>query len=215
LLNVAQPAVRLLGRIKHGLGPWSWKGFSRVAPLPTIASVWSTRWKATQSRLAELELILKEDGAPVIRGGDFDSWDLSISGGLFGTVRAVAMVEEHGDGKQLLRLRALPKAPNLITAIFLTLLGVAGLAILNHAVVTGTLLTFMGSIIGLLSYKDCALAMSQWHDAVNSYVRRDDSLRTVPRIASVAVSSQRIQFSNETVRPGRNKEITTRLFRNA
>jgi len=189
LLTIVQPAIRLVGRIQYGLGPWSWKGFSRVAPLPTIASVWSTQWKAIQSHLGELELILKEHGAVVHRGGDFDSWDLSISGGLFGMARAVAMVEEHGDGKQLFRLRASPKISNVVIAIFLALLNVAGLAIVDHALVAGALLALMGSTIGLLSYKDCALAVSQWHDAVDSYVRRDQCLHIVPRRASVGNTS--------------------------
>ena len=25
--HLVQPAARLLGRIQHGMGPWSWKGF--------------------------------------------------------------------------------------------------------------------------------------------------------------------------------------------
>ena len=47
----------------------------------------------------------------VKRGGDFDRWDLEVRGGLFGYIRAVGMIEEHGAGKQLFRLRAWPRIP--------------------------------------------------------------------------------------------------------
>ena len=49
--------------------------------------------------------------AAVKRGGDFDRWDLEVRGGLLGCIRAVAMIEEHGAGKQLFRLRAWPQIP--------------------------------------------------------------------------------------------------------
>jgi hypothetical protein len=61
------------------------------------------------------------------KGGDFDRWDLSVSGGLFGSVRALAMVEEHGGGKQVFRLRAWHKAS---TSALWFLLAICALAVL-------------------------------------------------------------------------------------
>jgi hypothetical protein len=174
-LHLVQPAARLLGRVQHGMGPWSWKGSTRILPLPTVVSLWTTRWQAIEMHLSALESILKEAG-PVIRGGDFDRWDLSIPGGLFGTVPVVAMVEEHGNGKQLCRFRAWPKSPKAVIAILLAIISAAGLATVSHAVIAGGLLALTGFIVGLLIYKDCALAMSQWQDALDCYLRRNPSL---------------------------------------
>ena len=109
--HLVQPAARLLGRVQHGLGPWNWRNIVRVVPLPTIHSIWSEQWVAIESRLSQLDAILKESGAATVLGGNFDRWDFSIHGGLFGTIRVVAMVEEHGNGRQLFRLRAWPKPP--------------------------------------------------------------------------------------------------------
>ena len=44
LFHLVQPAARLLGRVQHGLGPWNWRGFVRVVPLPTVHSIWSEQW---------------------------------------------------------------------------------------------------------------------------------------------------------------------------
>jgi hypothetical protein len=142
--------------------------------------LWTTRWQAIESRLFTLESILKEAG-PVIRGSDFDRWDLSIPGGLFGNVGVTAMVEEHGDGKQLCRFRSRPNSPNVVIAIFLGLMTAAGLAVVGHAAVAGGLLALTGSMVGLLIYKDCALAMRQWRDAIECYLRRDDTLCMLPK----------------------------------
>jgi GT2 family glycosyltransferase len=178
-LHLVQPAARLLGRVQHGMGPWSWKGFTLMLPLPTVVSVWATQWQAIESRLSTLESILKEAG-PVIRGGDFDRWDLSIPGGLFGTIRVIAMVEEHGRGKQLCRFRSWPKFPNVAIAVFLALIIAAGLGTVSHAAVAVGLLALTAGVVGLLIYVDCVFAMRQWRDAVECYVRRDDSLCMLP-----------------------------------
>ena len=111
MFHLVQPAARLVGRIQHGLGPWSWKGFIPVIPVPKTWAFWSEHWQATETRLSKIEQILQSSGAAVIRGGDFDSWDLTVHGGLFGSIRSLAMVEEHGGGKQLFRLRAYPTVP--------------------------------------------------------------------------------------------------------
>jgi GT2 family glycosyltransferase len=179
-LHLVQPAARLFGRVQHGMGPWSWKGITRILPLPTIVSLWTTRWQPIESRLSTLASILKGTGAPIVRGGDFDRWDLSILGGLFGTIRVIAMVEEHGKGKQLCRFRTWPKTPNSVIAIFVALMIAAGLAVVSHAAVAAGLLALVGCVVGLLIYKDCVFAMKQWRDAVKCYVSRDDSLHMFP-----------------------------------
>src|SRR4029450_8933290 len=96
-LHLIQPAVRLLGRVQHGLGPWKWRDLVAVIPLPTVHSIWSERCAPIESRLSQLNTILKESGAAIVLGGDFDRWDFTIHGGLFGAIRLVAMVEEHGN----------------------------------------------------------------------------------------------------------------------
>ena len=42
------------------------------------------------------------------RGGNFDRWDLEVRCGLLSCVRLLLTIEEHGAGKQLIRLRVKP-----------------------------------------------------------------------------------------------------------
>jgi GT2 family glycosyltransferase len=200
-LHLVQPAARLLGRVRHGLGPWSWRSFVRATPLPSVHCLWSERWDAVESRLSQLDAILKESGAVVVPGGDFDSWDFSVRGGLFGTIRIVAMVEEHGNGRQLCRFRTWPKPPATALAGLLALVILAGLAGLDHAWVAGTSLGVTAGALGLLIYADCAIAMSHWRDAVDNYLRRNSSLRVVAPTSSAAVHSDRASAISETDRP--------------
>jgi hypothetical protein len=183
-LHVVQPAARLLGRIQHGIGPWSWRGLKGIAPLPPVVSLWSTRWEPTESRLAQLKANLGELGATVSPGGNFDDWDLWIAGGLFGGIRVVAMVEEHGDGKQLFRLRTWPKIPGACLVIEFALMIAAGLAFLDSAAVASAGLAAMGSAVGFLMYTDCAFATSEWSEAVHRCATRDNSLHIIPQSAS-------------------------------
>jgi O-antigen biosynthesis protein len=180
--HVAQPAARLLGRVQHGLGPWNWS-FVRVVPRSSVYCLWSERWDAIESRLAQLDAILRKSGAAVLPGGDFDSWDFSIQGGLFGTIRVVAMVEEHGDGRQLCRFRAWPKPPAAALMVLFALVTLAGLAGLDHAWVASASLGLTAGALGLLIFADCAIAMRYLRDAMDKYLRHNGSLRVGNRMA--------------------------------
>jgi GT2 family glycosyltransferase len=173
--HLVQPAARLLGRVQHGLGPWNWRSFVRVVPRSRIYCLWSERWDAIESRLSQLNAILKKSGAPVLPGGDFDSWDFSIQGGLFGTIRVLAMVEEHGDGRQLCRFQAWPKPPAAALMVLFALVILAGLAGLDHAWVASASLGLTAGALGLLIFADCAIAMGYVRDAMDKYLRRNAS----------------------------------------
>src|SRR5262245_43917682 len=172
-LHVIQPGARLLGRIQHGMGPWNFQGFSRFVSLWTTVSLWSVRWEPIEARLSKLASILREAKAPVASGGDYDKWDLSVSGGLFGAIRVLAMVEEHGSGQQLCRFRAWPQVPATALAILVVLITIAGLAGLDRAAFAGSMLALAAGTLGFRIYSDCALAMSQWRAAIKTYVRRN------------------------------------------
>jgi O-antigen biosynthesis protein len=108
-LHMAQPLARLWGRINHGLTPWRSNGVRTWAtPLPQVFLLWSEGWHSPEDWLHTLEQALGAQAAVVTRGGDFDDWDLEIRGGLLGGMHTRLAVEEHGAGKQLLRLGVWP-----------------------------------------------------------------------------------------------------------
>ncbi len=109
-LHLLQPLARLIGRLRHGLTPWRLRGTTGLAfPWRRNLSIWSEDWKAPQLLLENLEAAIRKRGASVLRGNDYERWDLHIHAGLFGGLRALAVVEEHGAGAQLFRLRIWPR----------------------------------------------------------------------------------------------------------
>ncbi len=122
-----QPVARLTGRLSRGLNPWRMRFPCGLdIPIPREFAIWSEKWRSADDRLMELEASLKSEGLCVQRGGDFDRWDLSLRSGVFGSIRLRLAIEEHGGGKQLVRLRTWPVFPRiyLVVVTMLVVLGV-------------------------------------------------------------------------------------------
>ncbi len=168
-LHLIQPLARLVGRLRHGLTPWR-RRCAVVAAFPKRRSlkIWHEQWQAPEERLTSIEAKLHDQGAVVVRGGDYDRWDLEIRGGLFGSVRAQMAVEEHGAGKQLVRYRHLPKISSLglgliIVPSFLSIAAAIDQAWIPSAVFGTVALGFAIRAIG-----DCAAAAGSWGAALKN-----------------------------------------------
>lgn len=110
LLHFLQPAARLCGRLQFGLTPWRSRAVKKpVWPWPRSLQIWSeANWESAEQRLKTFEDCLRGRGATVMRGGEFDRWDLEVRGGLLGSARLLMVIEEHGRGRQYIRLRVWP-----------------------------------------------------------------------------------------------------------
>ena len=104
--------------------------------------------------------MLQLHGVMVLRGGPFDRWDLDVRTGMFGGIRLLTAIEEHGSGKQVFRVRVWPHSPprGVGFSLIFALLGLA--AAINGAwlpllVLSGPALFFL---IGMLG--QCASAMA-------------------------------------------------------
>jgi GT2 family glycosyltransferase len=168
-LHLMQPAARLIGRIAHGLRPWQLSGLRHGAARVLVRTIWCEKWHSTEHRLAELEAILRRLGAVVERGGHFDSWDLNIRGGVVGSVRALAMVEEHGGGRQLFRVRAWPTVSMLGFLIPVSFTVLAIFTALDGAWVAASVVSVGALALALSACADCATAMKMWSQAVGEY----------------------------------------------
>jgi O-antigen biosynthesis protein len=158
-LHQLQPLARLVGRSHYGLTPWRRRKTPYLAlPRPRTASIWSERWQSAVDRLAFLEEVLRVQGAIIRRGGDYDRWDLEIRGGLFGFVRARMALEEHGEGKQMIRYRSWPLfSPVAYVSTFLFAL-LALLAALDQALVASAILGLIAVLLAVRAFEDCAAA---------------------------------------------------------
>jgi hypothetical protein len=167
-MHLMQPAARLIGRIQHGLTPWRRRGRSMRVSLAGQRILWSERWFPSEAWIARLEAAAREQGAIVMRGGDFDPWDLQFRGGAFGSARARIVTEEHGGGKQLLRLRARTHVsrPALVSTLALALL--ATLAFADGAWIATGVLATLAAIFAILMVRDCTASRGTWAHAVET-----------------------------------------------
>jgi GT2 family glycosyltransferase len=111
LLFGLQPLARLAGRLRNGLSPWRRRRRpGATLPHPRVVTIWSESWRDPQQRIQELHDALAGSGGFVRSGGPFDRWDLDLRAAPLGGVKIRAAVEEHGDGRQLVRVKIWPRA---------------------------------------------------------------------------------------------------------
>jgi hypothetical protein len=166
LLHLMQPLARLIGRIQHGLTPWRRRGAERGPLWSRDQTVWSERWRTPEAWVAALESALVARGCAVGRGGDCDRFDLQVRGGPLGAVRGLVAVEEHGAGKQLVRLRARPRPGGLAIALTGVFAGLAFLARADSAWVATAVLAAVTLVLVAQTLVDVAVAAACWQRAV-------------------------------------------------
>jgi hypothetical protein len=154
--------------LKHGLTPWRRRGVLAKSDLPAQNSLWSETWKPPEQWIAEMEAALRDAGAVVAHGGNWDEWDLSIRGGLFGGINVLVAVEEHGTGRQLLRFKTRPRVPLLALLTLGGLAILAGLAAASAPWLPPALGLGVATIVlARAAIIDCDTARRQWNAAVN------------------------------------------------
>ncbi|MGE5408406.1 MAG: glycosyltransferase, partial [Syntrophothermus sp.] len=109
LLFLTQPVARLGGRLRNGLSPWRRRARPQLVwPRPRTLESWSQSWFPPEGRIQACQDALAAAGGLVRSGGPFDRWDLAVRVGPLGGVRIRWLVEEHGAGRQLSRVRLWP-----------------------------------------------------------------------------------------------------------
>ena len=159
VLHLLQPLARLRGRIAEGLTPWSGRspaGFR--SPRTAIVELWCEQWEACESRLQRVENVLRNSKLIVYRGSDFDRWDLEVRGGLLGGARLLTGVEEHGAGKQLVRVKIWSRVswPVYPVAGFFVVMG--SLALVEGSSWVGKGLLLIAGIVAAQALSECGVA---------------------------------------------------------
>jgi GT2 family glycosyltransferase len=147
LLHLMQPVARLRGRIGYGLSLWRLRG-GRTWRLPVVARCarWTEDWATCEARLEAIERSLKAQRAAVLRGGDFDLWDLELRPGVLASARLLLGVEEHGGGRQLLRFKVWPHVSRAGPLLIVAFAGLGVAAFLDGSPVVAIIL---GAVAGV------------------------------------------------------------------
>ncbi len=178
VLHLLQPIARLSGRLIHGLTPWRRRGLQRLSvPWPRVNSFWSENWQAAEGRLESLEKTLRKSGVILRRGGNFDRWDLEVRGGLFGRIRLRMALEEHGSGKQVIRLRSWPKLSPVGIALTVVFGFIAIFAAIDQAFFVSAILGGIAGFILFRSIGDCAIATYSYLHGIKEHFDYKDFIQ--------------------------------------
>jgi len=156
-MYIAQPLARLRGRMR----PPSWRPATPPAaavPRRCTAAIWSEEWRAAEDRLGDIERAARADGAPIFCGSTWDRWDLHLRAGLLGGARLRMGLEEHGAGRQFVRLRITPHVPIAALVIGAALVTVTVAAALAHAWVATGLIGIVSAALGGAVLWECGVA---------------------------------------------------------
>lgn len=169
LLHLMQPVARLIGRLRHGLTPWRKRtgvAAGKHASANMVRQVWSETWRSPEDWLGSILNSLQTAKVPVNPGGDFDSWDLQVQGGLLGRARLLLAIEEHGAGRQLLRFRIFHRTTLHVKllAMILALLSLA--AALAAAWIASGVLSCLALVLAARSNYESRLAATALRDQV-------------------------------------------------
>jgi len=140
--------ARLRGRIHFGLSPWRLR--ARVGwsvPVPDQTATWCRQWRSPEDRIRRIWEKLRSQGVFTSSGGDFDSWELEARGGLLGSARLRAGIEELGGGCQMVRFRISPRFSGIGLGVAAILLGLAALAHLDDSNVGALVLGAAGALL--------------------------------------------------------------------
>ena len=166
LLHLMQPLARLIGRLQHGLTPWRRAPGEWIAPRPFVRGAWRERWRPPEQWLSDIERRLRQAGAPVRAGGDYDRWDLETRRGLLGGARVRLALEEHGGGRQLARWRAWPRPSTAAVATVAALGALAVLALLDRGWVAAAALAALDGLLAWRIARDCGAALASLERAL-------------------------------------------------
>ncbi len=168
LLHVVQPLARLRGRLHGGLTPWRRRRPAGwTVPLPRRAAFWSERWRGYDAWVRCVESSLRDLGTAVVHGGDFDRFDLEVRGGMLGGARLLLAVEEHGAGRQLVRVRTSPRcSPSWLGLTALLVLLGAG-ALFDGAWAVTAVLGAVAALLATRAAGECAAASAAARRAVD------------------------------------------------
>ena len=160
-LHLLQPLARLAGRIRGGLSPWRRRRreVAPAVPLPRTISIWSETWQAAETMLLRIESTLKEESAAVRRGGPFDRWDFDVRGGSLGSTRLRLALEEHGFGRQLVRVRVWPRVGPIAWVMATVAAGIAAAAVADGAIAIGAGFAVAAVLMVELAISHCRCAM--------------------------------------------------------
>ena len=171
VLHLVQPVARLYGRFTNGLTPWRRKGAGSdfrfiFNKKQRVFSLWYEEWQDAESWLIKIEKNLVNLRSRIKRGGDFDNWDLQVNNGLFAKGRGLLTIEEHGGGKQYLRLKCKAIFTPVAYSITIFLAGLCLWAAWDHEFVASGIFGFFLTLAIFRSFYEADSSLNSLYVAL-------------------------------------------------
>ena len=171
VLHLVQPVARLYGRLTNGLTPWRTKGAGSdfrfiFNKKQRVFSLWYEEWQDAESWLIKIEKNLVNLRSRIKRGGDFDNWDLQVNNGLFAKGRGLLTIEEHGGGKQYLRLKCKAIFTPVAYSITIFLAGLCLWAAWDHEFVASCIFGFFLTLAIFRSFYEADSSLNSLYVAL-------------------------------------------------
>lgn len=172
-LYIMQPIARLKGRIKHGLFPLrdglsNLRYFRYFSILSSKIEFWSEEWRPMEDWLEDISKSLISFKNKVKKGGEYDRWDFQYQTGPFIYVRALLTIEEHGMGRQNLKLKKQMLVSNTSLALIAILLFLTYQAYSYEAFISSSIFGIFSSFLILKLIADALYTKASLVFALNS-----------------------------------------------
>ncbi len=178
-LHLSQPLARLYGRIRHGLTPWRCRAAARSRlPRRLSTAIWSERWQEPEAWVRHMREAIRREGTYVADGGPYDRWDLEVSGGALARARLLVAVEDHGAGKQYVRLRLWPKCSGVGLAAIAFLASVAGAAATSAAWIAAVIFAGAAALVIARIMQEAGRALAVFEQAIAGLTSASESPST-------------------------------------
>ncbi len=210
LLHIIQPVARLYGRFTNGLTPLRKRGIklnlkNSFNIKSRIYTHWSEEWKPAEDWLSLMENNLKTLRTRVRRGDEFDAWDLQVSNGLFAKSRCLLTIEEHGMGKQYLKLKCktVPSLSGFILPIALSVLSI--FALFNGEWIISSITGLIGLLIGINLFLSTSRAMNNLKQA---FLNLSGTIESEKIIKTVLTKNDAVFLNGQHLSPSENLHLS-------
>jgi hypothetical protein len=158
-LHLIQPIARTTGRVRG----YPFSAQSRTprftVPKRRLLKSWTEAPRSGPDRLSEIESSVRATGTIVSRGGEYDRWDLEARKSFVGAARIRMGLEEHGGGRQLVRLHVAPSYSRSVLALIAILTVLSLAASLSHEHAAAIMLAVAAAVLGSRALQSAGRAM--------------------------------------------------------
>jgi GT2 family glycosyltransferase len=180
-LHMVQPVARLYGRIKFGLTPWrrrgagwSWK-YVTVMRSKTFKH-WSEKWHSGEDYLRLIEQNLISQQMIARKGGEFDRWDIQTGNRLFAFVRCLLTTEEHGAGKQYVKIRSTVYFASFSLILLLSGAALAAFSFANQQWIIGIVFSYFALLVWLKTTVEKSNVLRSMEIAVDALAKKEQGV---------------------------------------